>query len=68
MNYNEKILDIKKYFCMYALLLDKLQIEMKYFLEAFYIIWNHISKVALKEFISVFLLLLPTNTCIYTCM
>ena len=44
------------YISMYALLLEKLQIEMKYFCESFYIIYNYIYKVALKEFINVFLL------------
>ena len=39
---------------MYALLLEKLQIGMKYFCEPLYVIYDYISKVAIKEFIIVF--------------
>ena len=53
---------------MYALLLEKLQIEMKYFCELLGIILNYISKVAIKELIIVFLLPLPISSCMCTSM
>ena len=49
---------------MYALLLEKLQIELKYFCEPFYIIYDYVSKVALNEFMNVFLLFFPISICI----
>ena len=54
--FNGKKFLLKKKICLYALLLEKFQIEMKYFCESFNLIYNYISKVALKEFINVFLL------------
>ena len=45
---------LDNYISMYALLLEKLQIEMKYFYVPFHVIYKYISKVALKEFMNVF--------------
>ena len=53
---------------MYVLLLEKHQIEMKYFCEALYIILNYIYKVTINKFINVLLIPLPISSCTCTCM